>query len=167
MGTKGESMTSQSKIQMSVLVSRRRRNRQGAVIIEMAIVIPLFLLLTLGALEIGRYVNVGQTVSEASREGARMASKHGTTSVSDVEDHIEDYIVASYAGLPADKLTEALDVDVTNASGNPISGGDLGSIPSGTPIRVAVTFDFSAVRWIHAIYAKNTLLNTTSVARRE
>ena len=151
-----------------VFATADRRSRRAAATVEFAIIGPLLFLLTMGALEVGQYINVGQTVSEASREGARFAARNGTSTVSEVEGYVENELKETFPGLPASHLAEALDVKVRNASGQPIPGGDLTSVDTGAPINVEVTLDFAAVRWMSkAHYAKNTLLKTTTVARRE
>lgn len=145
-----------------------QRSRRAAATVEFAIIGPLLFMLTLGALEIGQFVNVGQTVSEASREGARFAARNGTSTVSAVESYVQNYINGNFPGLPTSVLAEALDVKVSDASDKPIAGGDLTSVNTGAPIKVAVTLDFAAVRWISKVhFANNATLKTTSMARRE
>jgi Flp pilus assembly protein TadG len=48
--------------------------RNGIAAVECAIVAPLLVLLLLGAIDLGQYVNVYQKVSDASRAGARIAA---------------------------------------------------------------------------------------------
>lgn len=151
-----------------VVPTAGRRSRRAAATVEFAIIGPLLFLLTLGALEIGQYVNVGQTVSEASREGARFAARNGTSTVKAVEGYVQNYINSAFAGLPTGTLAAALDVKVSDASGKPIAGGDLTSVDTGASINVEVTFDFSAVRWLSKGHCTtSTTLKTTTMARRE
>ncbi|WP_342672578.1 TadE family protein [Micromonospora mirobrigensis] len=60
-------------------VSERDRCRadQGAAAVEMALVLPLLLLLVFGIIDFGRLLNQQITVTEAAREGARVASFGG------------------------------------------------------------------------------------------
>ena len=53
-------------------VERRRRGR-GQALVEFALVIPLFLLLLVGLFDLGRAVFAYNTLTNAAREGARMA----------------------------------------------------------------------------------------------
>ena len=53
------------------------RRDKGAAIIEAAIAIPMVMLLTFGLVEFGRFVIVGSTVANASREAARFATASG------------------------------------------------------------------------------------------
>ena len=52
---------------------RRQRDR-GAVAVEFALVLPLFLLLVLGGIDWGYYFFASQVVANAAREGARAAA---------------------------------------------------------------------------------------------
>ena len=56
---------------MSTTSGRRER---GAVAIEMAIVLPLLLLIIAGMIDLGRLFFVQTMVTNAAREGARMKS---------------------------------------------------------------------------------------------
>jgi Flp pilus assembly protein TadG len=49
---------------------------RGAVAVEMAIVLPLLLLILLGIIEFGRVLNVQVSLTQAAREGARYAAVH-------------------------------------------------------------------------------------------
>lgn len=55
---------------------KSRRKEKGAVAVEMAIVLPLLLLILLGVIEFGRVFNVQISLSQAAREGARHAAIH-------------------------------------------------------------------------------------------
>ena len=51
----------------------RLRGERGAALMEMALTLPLLLLVTIGAVEFGRAYQTWQVVTNASREGARVA----------------------------------------------------------------------------------------------
>jgi Flp pilus assembly protein TadG len=53
---------------------RGRRRERGAALIEFVLVAPLFLLILLGAIDWGWYFVVRETLVNATREGARVAS---------------------------------------------------------------------------------------------
>ena len=54
------------------MAGRRRRDRQrGAAAVEFALVLPILLLLVLGAIDWGWYFFIDQMVTNAAREGAR------------------------------------------------------------------------------------------------
>lgn len=70
---------------------KRHRDEEGVTLIETAMILPLLLLLALGAAEIGFLVVDYLTVTNAAREGARVGSAAG------------DY-VDSVTGIDADDL---------------------------------------------------------------
>ncbi len=53
--------------------SRKRRATRGQALVEMALVLPIFLLLLTGLFDLGRGVFAYNTLTNAAREGARMA----------------------------------------------------------------------------------------------
>jgi Flp pilus assembly protein TadG len=137
-------------------------------VVEFAVLLPLLAVLTLGAIDVGQLANVAQTISEASREGARLAARNVTTNVSEVEDFVRDYVSNSYPGIPEDTLDSSLTIRVTDSSGNAISGGALDSVAQSEPIFVEVELPFDAVRWFQGIsFGNNRILATTTMARRE
>jgi hypothetical protein len=58
---------------MTSMVETRRRRGRGQALVEFALVIPLFLLLLVGLFDLGRAVFTYNTLTNAAREGARMA----------------------------------------------------------------------------------------------
>ncbi|WP_416416623.1 TadE/TadG family type IV pilus assembly protein [Paenarthrobacter aromaticivorans] len=51
-----------------------RKKERGAVAVEMAILLPLLLLILVGIIEFGRVLNVQVSLTQAAREGARYAA---------------------------------------------------------------------------------------------
>ncbi|MET4621495.1 Flp pilus assembly protein TadG [Arthrobacter sp. 2762] len=62
-----------------------KKKERGAVAVEMAILLPLLLLILIGIVEFGRVLNVQVSLSEAAREGARYAAVHYQDGGLDVE----------------------------------------------------------------------------------
>ena len=54
-------------------MSRRRKSGHGQTLVEFALVIPVFLLLMMALLDLGRAVFVTNGLTNAAREGARLA----------------------------------------------------------------------------------------------
>ena len=77
---------------------RRTRREDGAALIETAFVLPIMLLVCVGILEFGRAYQTWQVVTNASREGARVAvlPEYPDTSV---ETRVRTYL--KNGGLPA------------------------------------------------------------------
>jgi len=55
------------------------RDRRGAATVEFAVVVPIFILLMLGMIELGRALQVQQRLTNASREGARVLTRPDAT----------------------------------------------------------------------------------------
>lgn len=94
-----------------------RRKERGAVAVEMAILLPLLLLILLGIIEYGRVLNVQVSLTHAAREGARHAAIHfddDDFEDADVDDVALDAAPA-LAGQPIEVLHNANDCP---ASGN-------------------------------------------------
>ena len=56
-----------------VLAGRRSR-ASGQGLVEFALVIPIFLFMLFGTIDVGRFVYLNSTLSQAAREGARLGS---------------------------------------------------------------------------------------------
>jgi Flp pilus assembly protein TadG len=59
---------------------RRGPRRDGQALVEFALVAPIFFLLLFGVIEGGRFILYYETLSNATREGARYAIVHGSNS---------------------------------------------------------------------------------------
>ncbi|HET6381284.1 MAG TPA: TadE family protein [candidate division Zixibacteria bacterium] len=57
-----------------LLSHRRERRGRGQALVEFALVIPIFLLLLFGLIDMARIVYFNSTLSQAAREGARLAA---------------------------------------------------------------------------------------------
>lgn len=61
-----------------------RRSKRGAVAVELALLLPVLLLLVIGIMEFGRAYNIQISASQAAREGARyVAVNYSATGYSD------------------------------------------------------------------------------------
>ena len=98
----------------------KRQKERGAVAVEMAIILPLLLMLLIGIIEFGRVFNVQISLSQAAREGARHAAIHYDDDELDVEGTALR-AAPSLDGLPvlvdddADACALGADVRVTTA----------------------------------------------------
>lgn len=69
----------------------RIRNQRGAALLETAITIPLILLVTVSIFEFGRAYQTWQVLTNAAREGARVAIIAGTTDAA-VDTAVRNYM---------------------------------------------------------------------------
>ena len=77
-----------------------RRNETGSELVELAIVMPILVLLLLGIVDFAFLFQRWEVVTNATREGARLASMGDTAYTDqDVEDRVESYLQAN--GLSA------------------------------------------------------------------
>jgi Flp pilus assembly protein TadG len=70
---------------------RRIRNQRGAALLEAAITIPIILLISVGIFEFGRAYQTWQVLTNAAREGARIAIINGNTD-DNVRDTVRNYM---------------------------------------------------------------------------
>ncbi len=144
----------------------RLRRRRGAAVVELAITMPLLALIALGVTEFSQFVNAAQVVTNASRRGARLAARNGTVTASEVQNDVTAFLIGSFPSLSG--VSGAISVQVVDGSGPSISGGDLTTISSGSPIRVDVSLNCDSIRWLnHFSTLDSQTLQTSTVARRE
>ncbi|MFD0045974.1 TadE/TadG family type IV pilus assembly protein [Pseudarthrobacter scleromae] len=65
-------------------VLNSKSKERGAVAVEMAVLLPLLLLILIGTMEFGRVFNVQNSLTQAAREGARHAAINYNKSTLDV-----------------------------------------------------------------------------------
>ncbi len=118
------------------------RKRAGATVAETAVVLSLFLAMMLGVFEYGRVLMLRHLLTNAAREGARMAvvgtALSPTASTQDIVTRVEVAL--------ADRQLENLAISVYEA--DPSTGenrGAWGQAEFGSPIAVQVACDYSPV----------------------
>ena len=70
---------------------KRMRNEKGAALLEAAVTVPIILLISVGIFEFGRAYQTWQVLTNAAREGARIAVLTGTTDA-DVTTRVRNYM---------------------------------------------------------------------------
>lgn len=92
---------------------RCHRRYPGQGLVEFALVLPVFLLLTLGVVEMGWLLYNNHTLTNAAREGARYAMVNGERSGNDSAPSEIHAIVTDHAdGLPGSITTEVEPEDI-------------------------------------------------------
>jgi Flp pilus assembly protein TadG len=128
----------------------KKRCRRAAAATEFAIVAPVFFLMVIGFIEIGRALMVQQVLINASRVGARMASTTGSTTTG-VETAVQDY--TSSVAVPG--VTVAV-------SPNPATAA------AGTTITVTTSVGFDSVSWMSSPwFLGGKTLTASSKMRKE
>ena len=109
---------------------KRAYRERGQALVEMAITLPLLLLMLMGIMDMGCYFYNQMSVENGSREGARYAIVHAedTTLSTDVTDLVQGMVVGP----------GTLTVTLTKA-GNDISVTVTKAVPTLTPIAAMFT----------------------------
>jgi Flp pilus assembly protein TadG len=98
--------------------ANRGARRHGAALVEVALTLPIFLLLVLGILEYGRYMFVKNVVEHAVREGARYAVVHTyDKETADVEAFVQTRVSGIGTSL------QGMEIEVFEA--NPTTGAEV------------------------------------------
>jgi Flp pilus assembly protein TadG len=130
--------------------SRRLANRCGAAAVEFAIVAPVFFLLVIGMIEVGRAMMVQQVLINASRVGARQAVTAGATA-SAVQTAVMDY--ATSVAVPSVSVTVTPD---------PVAA------KSGDTMTVTTSVNYNNVSWLASPwFLGGKTLTSTSKMRKE
>jgi len=112
-------------------------HRRGAAAVELAIVLPVFMLLLGGIIEFGQGFMIEHTLSYAARRGARQASLPGVTNTT-VETMVKSYC-ASTLNVATNDVT--VGIKVIQPGGGKLSS--LASAQKGDACQITVTVPFS------------------------
>ncbi|QEG34136.1 TadE/TadG family type IV pilus assembly protein [Bythopirellula goksoeyrii] len=145
------SIRNQSSVfRRGTLRQNSKGSRKGLATVEFALIAPLFFMLILGSIEMGRGLMVQQVLTNASRVGVR------------------DAVMLS--GTTASATTAATDF----AEGATVGGvtvvvtPDPSTASSGDMISLTVSVPFANVTWVPAPwFMGSTTLSATSVMRKE
>ena len=123
------------------------RREAGQTLTEFAIVLPIFLLIVFGAIDLGRVIWAADSLANAAREGARFASVHGdaeivtTATKSDIRGETLNYLVAAGTNVTVTVCYSA----VAFASSTVACSGDTDEAGAGNTrgnlVTVAITAD--------------------------
>lgn len=116
----------------------RSRRERGAAAVEMAIVLPLLLLVLGGVIEFGRALFIQNMATNAAREGARMRALGYTTG--DATARVNDAMI----GMATTSFT--IQYDLVQGAGSTTSNGNCPTTPLITDRqRVTVSPSFSYI----------------------
>ncbi len=99
--------------QLKMYRGRQQKQRQGASVVELAILLPVLCALLLGICEIGQALKVTSVLSEASRNACASGSRAGCANADVISDMQSPLTVA---GLPANAAT--VTILVNGVTGN-------------------------------------------------
>lgn len=107
-----------------------KRKTLGVALVEFALLLPILVALFLGTLEFGWAIYIQNVLSDAARQGARVASTDSVT-VSDILSTVDTVVTNSKLS------TASLSVDVNPAN--------VSAQAKGTPITVTVSLPYTSV----------------------
>jgi Flp pilus assembly protein TadG len=107
---------------------RLKKNERGAALLETAITIPMILMVCIGIFEFGRAYQTWQVLTNAAREGARLAVIQGSTDA-DVRARVNAYLTGG-------GLTSLGDDKIVLTRNKPLTGTDTAS-------QIQVNYSFS------------------------
>lgn len=120
-------------VPLNVSPAPRRRlcSERGAELVEIALVMPVLLLMLAGIFDVGFLLNHYTVATNAAREGARVAAVPGWTAV-DVEARVSEYL--SGGGLPVTGVVTTVNPVAVTAGSRTINA-----------VRVTVSYPYNYV----------------------
>ena len=118
---------------IATLLRRLRRSQQGQALVEFAITVPLLLVLLLGIVDFARAWNVYQVLTDAGREGTRLAVVDNGSTLAEVRTVIKDE--AASAGI------ELTDANITIDEG----------IGRGDPTTITISYEYT-LRFVGGLF---------------
>ena len=131
-----------------------RRSDEGQAVVEFALIVPVLLVLVIGVFEFGRAWSAHQAVTDAAREGARIAV---IADPAITEDSVRTVIRSALSGASLDGQLAVIELSGVNAA-------------TGEPARVAVRYpyQFSMLTKLQGINGGGAVtLGTAFVMRNE
>lgn len=125
----------------------------------MAFVLPVFITVTLGMIELGRGIMVAQLMTNAAREAARAAIIDGSSN-SSVSSVATSFLQSAAKVNPGD-------VTVTITTSTSGGGNNVSNAKPQDLITVNLSLPYSKVSWIPPKYLKGMNLTAMSAMRHE
>jgi hypothetical protein len=127
---------------------RKQRGERGQSLLELALTLPIILLLLIGVTEVGNGLNAYLTVIDAGRDGARLGSKGAAS-----DDDIKNLVVTEMGRLP-NAVDPVSDITV-----------ERNVVPGSPSIRVKVCYDHSPILGLIVIPDTLRMCSTTTMPR--
>lgn len=132
---------------------RRRRGERGASAVEFALMMPLLLLLVFGMIDFGYAINRHAALSNAAREGVRVASLGGTPA------EINGAVTEAF-----DQSDIGVDISCTRTGGGACA---IGSAQAGDTAVVTVDYQTNWLTPVGGLFTDQMTLRKTSMMRIE
>jgi Flp pilus assembly protein TadG len=146
---------------------RRARRQDGQALIEAALVIPLLLLIAVGIFEFGRAYQTWQILTNAAREGARMAVVPYNPGTAGIVNRVQQYMLDGQlpaAAVAAASVTITPTTIAVAGAGGPVN-------VSASQVTITYPYDFVVLRPIARLMSGNINgpmnIQTSAVMRNE
>lgn len=157
-------------------IQARHTHRKGVEVVELAIVLPVLVLILMGIIEFGRAFQVAHDLTTAAREGARLGMLYNVirqvdrdNGVTDVNVRITNDVLSFMAALgydPGDVTVEILNIGADGSENGNADLNDLAGI-SEQYFMVRVSVDFNDVAVWPPTYLDGQALTGQIVVRHE
>lgn len=148
---------------MRLLRRKNSSERQGAALVEAALILPIFFMVVLGIVEFGRAFMMCQLLQNAAREGCRKAVTGAYTKAQVTADIKSDM---QTGGANANDVI--VTITVTPDTGNPaVANNEVANAATRDLINVVVQVPFSKVALIPGNYLGSKTLTGRSAMRHE
>jgi Flp pilus assembly protein TadG len=132
---------------------KRIKSERGTALIEAALTIPLILLISVAIFEFGRAFETWQIMTNAAREGARVAVLSGSTETA-VKTRVNDYLLIGLSAPEVAKVTIDLTEETLNL--NP----DGTATAAGSRVTVSYPFSFMVLNGVVQLVVSGSTLGT-------
>jgi len=131
----------------------RRQGRRGQALVEFALILPLLMLVLFGIVEFGRAWNAKQVLTDAAREGARLAvvGDPTITQVSQVDDRVKEKIARG--GFDTTQVAIAYPDGFHTGTGNI------------TSVEVSMPYRFVVLHRLASLVTNNGVITLRTTAR--
>jgi Flp pilus assembly protein TadG len=142
-------------------LKHRNQPRRATAAVELAVVMPLIIILLTGLLEVGRMVQISEILNNAAREGARKAST-GINTYADVKTAVANYL--TNAGITNQTNLTVTVYNVTQSNSGPSFDGTSANWMDQLKITVTLPLNNVQLTQLHILVTDpSTILTATSV----
>lgn len=146
-------MQQHAAIQTSTPATRRRTGERGSALLEMAITLPLLLLVSVAIFELGRAYQAQQILTNAAREGARLAVLPDA-SATNIQTRVRQYLAQGQLTNP-----DTATVTVNSTASIPMGAGAV----SASVVTVSYPFQFTVLGPVARLVVRNSTLGSPVV----
>src|SRR3954447_10411483 len=136
---------------------KRFRNQRGAALLETAVTLPLILFISVGIFEFGRAYQTWQILTNAAREGARIAVLPDSSN-GDISSRVTQYMTDGQLGAAGRATIGVNRSAVLNVNGRSVSASD---------VTIDYPFSFIVLQPVARLVAPTTSLGGAVVMHAE